>query len=129
MQTKKFTVSSRLLSFRNAWAGLIKVTREELNFKIHLCVTIIDIIAGFVLQINTLEWIAIILCIGLVLSMEAMNTAVEHIANYLTSETDSRIKSIKDISAAAVLITSIISVIIGVIIFLPKIILLIQHLK
>ena len=65
------------------------------------------VIAGALLGLSSGEWIAVILCIGLVISMEIMNTAVEFLCDYLTEEADERIRKIKDLSAGAVLAASL----------------------
>jgi diacylglycerol kinase len=79
------------------------------------------IIAAIYFKLNTYEWVAIIISIGVVFTAELVNTAIENIANFLTTENNSKIKIIKDLSAAAVLISVLMSLIIGAIIFLPKI--------
>lgn len=79
------------------------------------------IIAAIYFKLTTNEWAAIIISIGVVFTAELVNTAIENIANFLTTENNSKIKIIKDLSAAAVLISALMSLIIGAIIFLPKI--------
>jgi len=94
---------------------------KEHNAWLHLAAMCAVISLGFALAITRMEWIAAIVCIGMVLSAEAMNTAVEQICNYIKPEQDIRIMIIKDIAAAAVLILSITAAIVGMIIFGPKI--------
>ena len=81
---------------------------------------------GFIFTINTTEWLFVIGCCMLVLSLELLNTAIENICNLLSKDFNPFIKIIKDTAAAAVLVTAIGSVIIGAVIFLPKIINLIK---
>lgn len=78
-------------------------------------------IAGFIFQISTTEWILQLLAIGLVMTAEALNTAIEKLTDYIQPEYDKKIGFIKDIAAGAPAIAAIIAVIIGVLIYLPKI--------
>jgi diacylglycerol kinase len=95
--------------------------REEHNAWIHLLAALAAIAAGFFFQINASEWIAIVLSIGLVISAEAMNTAIENMADFISPEKNESIKRIKDIAAAAVLICALTAVVVGLIVFLPKV--------
>jgi diacylglycerol kinase len=111
----------RKQSFGYALAGCKGLWLEEMNFRIHVIISVLTLSFGFLLKINLTEWVGILICIGLVLSAEAFNTAIEHICNLNTKEIKPEIKTIKDISAFAVLVLAIISMIVGIIIFLPKI--------
>ncbi len=82
---------------------------------------------SFYLEVSNSEWIAVVLCIGIVISAEIFNTAIEHIANFIQPNQDIKIKHIKDLGAAGVFTTALASFIVGLIIFLPKIMLLIQN--
>lgn len=121
MKNKKFSITKRLKSFVFAFNGLKILFKEEHNSRIHLIATIIVIFVSIFFELNTFEWIAIIFSIGLALSAEIINTAIENIANFLTIENNNKIKIIKDLSAAAVLISALTAFTIGLIIFLPKI--------
>ncbi|UKJ05816.1 diacylglycerol kinase family protein [Solitalea lacus] len=109
-------------SFSYAINGIMQCFSSELNFKIHLIVTLLVCLAGLMLKINSIEWCIIMLSIGFTLAMELINTAIEKLADTINPEFDSRIGIVKDIAAGAVLITAISAVIVGLIIFLPKII-------
>ena len=87
-----------------------------------MAAAIIAVIAGFIFQISKLEWLAIVFAIGLVFILEIINTAIEHLANFMSPDKHDAIKKIKDLAAAAVLIAAITAFIIGLIIFLPKMI-------
>ena len=113
-------------SFLYALNGIRICIGKELNFSIQLIAAIVAVSLSIVLKISSLEWIWITFCIVLVLSLEMMNTVVEKIANLITKEHHPDIKKIKDIAAGAVLITAAGSVIIAIIIFMPKIINLLQ---
>ena len=125
MKSRKFSLKKRLLSFGFAFSGLKTLIKEEHNARIHLVAAICVISASIIFRINVYEWIAIILVIGFVFAMEIVNTAIENIANYLSIDIDVRIKKIKDLAAAATLVSAIVALIVGLIIFLPKIAVLI----
>ncbi|TKB97555.1 diacylglycerol kinase family protein [Pedobacter cryophilus] len=122
METQRKGFFKVIKSFSYAFNGLKILFKEELNAKVHFVIAIAIIICGFVFQVSGTEWIAIIFAIGLVLSLELLNTAIEQIANFISPEKHEKIKRIKDLAAASVVIGVIAAVIIGLIIFLPKII-------
>jgi diacylglycerol kinase len=105
--------------------GIRKTYQTEFNFKVHTGVAIIVLIFGFVLDISTLEWIIILLLIGLVMGAELINTAIELLADEVAENYNSRIKKVKDAMAGGVLVLSFAAAIIGLIIFIPKILKLI----
>jgi diacylglycerol kinase len=113
-------------SFAFAWQGLRSCFLTQQNFRIHLMALLMVIILGGILKINKIEWLIITGCSMLVLSMELLNTSIEKICNLITKDIHPVIKVIKDIAAAAVLIVAIGSFICGIIIFLPKILDLLQ---
>ena len=121
---KKFSIKARLASFKNAWRGVTVFIRQEHNAWIHCTITVLVIIAGLLFHISTAEWIAVFFAIGLVLAAEAINSAIERLSDVVQPEKDERIRDIKDISAGAVFICAITAAIIGVIIFLPKLLML-----
>jgi len=107
-----------------ALQGIKELIKTEKNAGIHLFITILVIISGFVLTISPIEWCIILLCIAIVFAAESINTSIEKITDKIFNEYHDTAKKIKDISAGAVLICAIISVVCGVIIFLPKLLLL-----
>jgi diacylglycerol kinase len=109
-------------SFGHAWNGIQYCFKTQLNFVIHLLVLLLVIIAGVVLKINTTEWLFVIGCSMLVLALELINTAIEHFCDMIPKDFHPSIKIIKDVSAAAVLLSATGSAATGIIIFLPKII-------
>ena len=121
MNIKKFSFKSRVASFRFALNGLWSLIKYEHNSRIHLAGAITAIILGLIFKLNSSEWSLIIVLIGLVFITELFNSAVESLADYINPEWNELIKKAKDYCAAAVLISAIISVIIGAIIFIPKI--------
>lgn len=121
MKKNKFWIVSRLKSFGYAFNGLKILFIEEHNARIHLLATVLVTLAGFWLHISSTEWLAILIVFGLVLSLEAVNSALEGIANFVSPQRHNEIKKIKDLAAAGVLIAVIIAVFCGLIVFLPKV--------
>lgn len=113
---------ARLRSFRYAFAGLRLLLREEHNARIHATITVLVVVAGIVLRVSPVEWGVLVICIGMVLAAEAFNSAIERVANYLTTERDDRIRDIKDLAAGAVLLCAIAAAIVGLIVFVPHIV-------
>jgi|1_EtaG_2_1085319.scaffolds.fasta_scaffold02648_2 undecaprenol kinase/diacylglycerol kinase (ATP) len=111
----------RIKSFIHAFNGLKIAFKEEPNFKIHVIATIMVIAAGLYFKLSTTEWLAIIIVIGLVLLTELLNTAIENIADFISPERHEKIKMTKDIAAAAVLISAIVALVVGMLIFVPKV--------
>lgn len=129
MKQQKFSIKKRLKSFTYAWNGLKVLVKEEHNFRIHIVVTIGVVIFAILLKISVYEWIAIMLAIGLVIATEIMNSAIENMADFVSPEKHEMVKKIKDISAAGVLICAVVTLLVGLIIFLPKIIALLCLLR
>jgi len=103
--------------FAFAFAGFKILVTTERNFKIHLFAFVVVATAGFYFKIDNVEWLAILIISSLILTAEALNSALEKLCNHLHPEYHLAIKNVKDLSAAAVLISSIIAVIIAGIIF------------
>ena len=79
-------------------------------------------VAGILFKISSMEWVAVIFAIGLVFSFEIINSAVENLSDFVCSERNELIKKVKDLAAAAVLVSAITAAVIGLIVFIPKII-------
>lgn len=122
----KFSLRKILKSFQYSFNG-IKIHSQQHNFMGMLISALFVILLGFILQISYFEWLILILIIGMVLSLEALNTALEEILDYLEPHLSDKIKMIKDLIAGAVAIIIFASIIIGLIIFLPKILILLQY--
>ncbi|GAA4078914.1 diacylglycerol kinase family protein [Amphibacillus indicireducens] len=110
------------VGLRYAINGLKYAFKNEINIRIHFLIALLVLIAGFVLTISVLEWVLLLLMIGFVITAELLNTAVETMLDYLAPQWHPMAGSIKDLTAGAVLVTSIVAFIIGLIIFLPKIV-------
>ena len=121
---KKISFGRRVESFKYAWEGLLHLVQEEPNARIHLVAAIAAVLCGWYFGIDKSEWLVIVLCIGIVLITEAINTAIENVCDYISPAYHDKIKIIKDLSAAAVLISAVISIIIAGCIFVPKILFL-----
>ena len=117
---KKSAFGKRVDSFKYAFDGLLHLMRDEPNARIHFVVSIVTIICGWYFNIDKSEWLAIILCLGIVLLAEIINTAIENICDYISPKQHHKIKIIKDLAAAAVLISAIMSVVVASCIFLPR---------
>ena len=122
MKEEKFSIAKRLKSFTYAFNGLRILLKEEHNSRIHLFATICVVVAGFVFHISPLEWVAVVFAIGMVFDGEIFNSAIEDLADVVCLERDERIKKVKDLSAAAVLVSAFTALAIGLIIFIPKIV-------
>ncbi len=107
-------------SFGYSFNGLIDTYRTEQSVWIYIPVALIVILMGFLFKISTYEWIAIILILGIILSLELINTALEAVVDLVTKKYEPLAKKAKDTVSAAVLIFAITAVIVGLIIFLPK---------
>lgn len=120
-EQQRFSVSKRLKSFKYAFNGLQILFKEEHNARVHLLVAICVIAAGLFFNLSTNEWLAIVFSIGLVFSLEIVNSSIENIADFISPEKHEMIKKVKDLSAAGVLVGAITALIIGAMIFCPKI--------
>lgn len=120
MKTKESFLINRLKSVGFAFKGMIFLFRTEASIKIQLVIAILVTIAGFYFEISTFEWLAQCIMIGMVMSIEGVNTAIEYIADFIHPEHHEKIGVIKDIAAGAVFIASIVAVTVALIIYLPK---------
>lgn len=108
-------------SFKFAIAGVVYVWRSQPNMKIHSIMGTIAVLLGFLLRISEAEWLALVLVIGFVLILEVINTAVETLVDLYTTEYSELAKHSKDTAAGAVMLMAVVSVVVGCIIFIPKI--------
>ena len=110
-------LAKRLHSFENALNGIWHLWKKEINFRIHIFAGILVAALGWLVEITRTKWMMIIVCVGIVLAAEAFNSAIERICDVVSPEKNRQIKIIKDISAAAVLIVSVMAAIIALVIF------------
>lgn len=122
MKNNGFTFRKRVTSFRYAFQGIKHLFTHEPNSWIHAFVMLCVLIAGFVLHIAVSEWLAIVIVIGFVMAAEAFNSAIECLGDAVSEEHNNYIKHAKDLAAGAVLLSAITAAIVGLIIFIPKIV-------
>lgn len=116
---------NRFNSFRHAFNGW-KIAFKEPNFKIHLVCAGLAVILGFAFSIHRMEWVAIVVVTGIVLISETINTAIEYLADAVTTQPNEWIKKCKDAAAGAVLLSACMAVIVAAIVFGPKLVSLFQ---
>ncbi len=117
LKNKKWSIG-----FSYAWEGIVQVVKLERNFQIHLITALLVIIAGFILGLSRMEWIFIVIAIGIVLIAEMINSTIERIMDYIKPDIHPAAKQIKDMAAGGVLIAAVAAFIIGLFIFIPNII-------
>lgn len=108
-------------SFAHAFNGIAFALRTQRNMKLHLIATMLSSGLAYALSISHGEWLALTLCIGLVVVAETLNTAIEETVNLVTSEYNEHAKHAKDTAAGATLLASCTALVVGGVIFLPKI--------
>ena len=109
------------IGLKYAFEGLIIAFKQERNFRIHLFMAILVIIVSLFLQINMHEWLFVLFAISFVIITELINSVIERLIDYLKPENNINAKEIKDISAGFVLIAVVNAIFVGLIIFMPKI--------
>jgi diacylglycerol kinase len=114
-------------SFGFAFKGLRYAATTQPNFRIHLLLTVIAIALGFVLGISFNEWEWIMLSIALVLATELLNTGIETLTDLVSPGYNEKAGRVKDVCAGAVVIVALFALLTGIVIFLPKLIVLIRH--
>lgn len=120
MNNNGFTFRKRLRSFRYAFNGIRLLVTKEHNAWIHCFAAVCVVIAGILLEISKMEWIACVSMIGAVMAAEAINSAVEAMADFVSPQYSEAIKRTKDLAAGAVLLLAIAAAIVGGIVFFPK---------
>lgn len=115
-------MKSFFLSFKYAFEGIVSAFKKERNLKIHFGIAVVVMILGVLFKLHKLEWLILILTIGIMIVLELINTSIERTIDLITEDYHPLAKQAKDIAAAACLVFAICTVIIGLIIFLPKII-------
>ncbi len=116
----KFIIG-RIKSIGYAFKGAYLLITTEASIKVQFFIGVLVTIAGFYYDISSTEWILQILTIALIISIEGLNTAVEEIADFIHPDHHTKIGLIKDLAAGAVFITAVAAIIVGCIIYIPKI--------
>ncbi|HUB60665.1 MAG TPA: diacylglycerol kinase family protein [Puia sp.] len=120
MERTKFSFHSRLKSFKFAFAGFRELLIREHNARIHLAATVGVIVAGVVFHVSGIEAAVLAVVTGGVWVTEILNTCVERMMDFIHPEEHPHIKYIKDLAAGAVLAAAFTAVVVGLLIFIPK---------
>ena len=118
--TKDNFFIDRIKSISYAINGVVHLIKTENSIKAQLFIGLLITILGFIYNISATEWIIQIACIGIILTAESLNTAIEKIADFIHPDYHKKIGVIKDVAAGAVVFSAITSIIIGCIIYIPK---------
>lgn len=116
---EKFSLKKRLYSFKYAFEGVKTLIKFEHNVWIHLLATVVVVGSGFLFSLSKTEWLMVIVAIGFVWISEGFNTGIEYLCNAISTKENPEIKKAKDVAAGTVLLSAIVAIIIGVIVFLP----------
>ena len=120
-ERRDLNVHSIRRAIKNSLEGISSYAKDGKSFIIYVFCSLIEIIAGFAFNVNGLEWILIISMLGIILAIELLNTAIEATCDAITKEFNPYIKVAKDCGSAATFVIFIVTVILNIIIFLPKI--------
>jgi diacylglycerol kinase (ATP) len=120
MYSNRFSLKSRLRSFRFAFKGLKALIKFEHNSRIHLFAAVAVIVLGLIMKIELSDWSLLIVVIGMVFITELLNSSLESLGDRVNPDFDELIGRAKNYSAAAVFISAIVAIAVGAIIFLPK---------
>ncbi|MFF5382273.1 diacylglycerol kinase family protein [Pedobacter suwonensis] len=124
MNNQKFSIIDRVKSFKYAFQGLKLFIVNDHNGRIHLFAAVIAIGLSFYLKLSALEWISILGVISAVIVAEILNAAIEKLADVVSPGFHPKIKIVKDLAAAAVLVAACLALAVGGIIFIPKLLFL-----
>ena len=113
-------IARLIKSFQYAIRGLVKVFREEQNLRVQTLAGIFAFVLAWYFQVTAVEWCLLIIVSALVLLMEIVNSAIERVADVLKPRIHTYVKEVKDIMAAAVMLASGLAIVVGLIIFLPR---------
>lgn len=119
---KESFLKNRIKSVGYAMKGMFLLLRTEASIKIQFVITLVVTGAGFYFNISNIEWMIQLIAIGMVMGIEGLNTAVEKLSDFVQPEKDPKIGFIKDVSAGAVMIVSILASIVGLLIYVPKLV-------
>lgn len=117
----KYGIKKRIASFGFAFRGMYDLVKSEPNAQIHFVAAIVAVCLGFGLRISAMEWCFVIFAIALVFAAEAFNTVAEKLVDHLFTTTHETARVVKDVAAGGVLFCAIAALIVGLIIFIPKI--------
>lgn len=112
-------MKNRLRSFKYAFRGIGTLLKTQMNARIHLFVLVFVVAVGFLVDLNSGEWALVALAIGMVLSAESMNSALEFLADHTAPEWHDSVQKAKDLAAGSVLIAAAAALVIGLLVFIP----------
>ncbi len=115
----KYDYKKQLRSFRYAWQGIRTCVGKEQNLSFHLIVAVMVGCAGGVFGITRNEWLAVIICMGMVIGAEMFNTAIERLVDLVSPQKNPLAGQAKDIAAGAVLVCAVAAILVGIIVFVP----------
>jgi diacylglycerol kinase len=118
---KEKSLNRFINGFKYAFCGIKYAFKNETNMVIHILIALIVITFGFIFNITNVEWLAVIIIIGLVIAAEMINTSLEVMSDLVSKKYNEQIKAVKDTAAGAVLVLAVTSVVVGIIVFLPYI--------
>jgi len=118
---KRFGLKRFIDSFKYSMQGIKHTYTQEQSLVIHLITTILLIIMGFVFDISLIEWVITLLFLGVIVAIELLNTAIEAVVDLVTDKYNHLAKIAKDCGSAAVFIVTLVGIIVGLIIYIPKI--------
>lgn len=112
----------RIRSFGYAFEGIADLFLHTHNARVHAVVAIAVVVAGILFKVSAMQWCALFICIGMVTAAEALNSAIECLADRVTTQRDPMIKKCKDLAAGAVLLVTFAAIATGLIIFIPYVV-------
>lgn len=121
-ESESFSLQKRIKSFPFAFRGIMRLVKYEHNARIHLVALVGVVIAGLVFRIGIVDWMAVVFASGMVFVSELFNTAIEKLADEVDPKWNERIGQVKDYAAGAVLVSALLAIIVGALVFLPKIV-------
>lgn len=120
-EKKRFWIVARAKSFTHAFRGIGVLIKSTHNFWVHIFVAVVVVKMGVLFKISETEWLFLVFAIGFVMVTEALNTAIEIDIDLTSPSFHPYARDTKDVAAGAVLLSAIVAVVVGLIIFLPKI--------
>lgn len=121
MNAERFSLHKRVRSLYYALAGILRFFKTEHNAWLHLAATIVVLVLAMICRFNSTEMVLLVFAVGFVWAAELFNTCIEKMMDFISTERHPQIKVIKDMAAGAVLIAAITSLVMGLILFIPKI--------
>lgn len=115
------------IRFKAAFNGVFELFRHEKHARLHLVALLVVFILGYLCNLTTHEWTAVLLAAGLVITSEALNTALEKLCDYIQPEHHHEIGRVKDLAAGAVLIASLTALVVGCLVFIPYLLIWLQR--